>query len=47
VKIVVPFYVKDNVQGACNKLVERAVNSWKKEDDVVDDITCVVVFIKV
>ena len=39
--------MKRDVQGACNKLIEESVKLWtKSEDGVVDDITCVVIFLK-
>jgi hypothetical protein len=45
--MVVPFYKNDDVQGACNKVTDTATNQWKKEDDVIDDITCIVIFLSV
>jgi hypothetical protein len=30
---------------ACKKLVEAATKQWNLEDEVVDDITCVVVLL--
>lgn len=44
VSLVVPFYYKNDPEGACEKLVEESVAAWKREDQVVDDITAVVVF---
>jgi serine/threonine protein phosphatase PrpC len=45
-KIVIPFYLKNDPEGACEKLVKEAVYMWKQEDEVVDDITAIVLFFK-
>jgi hypothetical protein len=42
--IVVPFYIKNSPQEACDKLINESVMNWKKEDEVVDDITAVCIF---
>ena len=52
VKIVVPYWKTGDVQGACNALYEAAHTRWTQvisiqEEDVVDDITCVIVFLAV
>ena len=41
-----PFYLKNNPEGACDKIITESVNWWKKEDEVVDDITSIVIFLK-
>lgn len=38
------FYYKNDPDGACEKLVKEATAAWKREDEVVDDITIIVVF---
>ena len=43
-EIVLPFYEKNNPEGACKALIKEATELWNKEDIVVDDITCIVVF---
>jgi serine/threonine protein phosphatase PrpC len=43
--MVIPFYEKNDPSGACAKLVEEATNWWKKEDEVIDDITVVIIFL--
>jgi serine/threonine protein phosphatase PrpC len=43
-EIVLPFYEKNNPEGACKELKKKATELWNKEDIVVDDITCIVVF---
>eukprot|EP00347_Sterkiella_histriomuscorum_P005738 403355459 len=47
VQMLVPFWLQNNPEGACDKLVKESVAHWKKEDEVIDDITCVVVFLNV
>ena len=44
--IVVPFYLKKQLEEACEKLINESVRWWKKEDEVVDDITALCIFLK-
>ena len=66
-ELVLPFYEKNNPEGACEKIVKESVYWWKKvlflnnlynkvliivfiiflikEDEVIDDITCIILFI--
>lgn len=44
--MIEPFYLSNDAYGACDKVIEEAYKKWKKEGNVVDDITCVVVFFK-
>ena len=46
--IVMPFFEKRNAEGAAEALVRESYLRWKKEeDDIVDDITCVIIFLDV
>jgi serine/threonine protein phosphatase PrpC len=45
VKIVVPFWKTGDTKGACNALYKEAYNKWCIEEEVVDDITAVVIFL--
>ena len=46
--IVFPFFAQRNAEGAGEALVRAAYKRWKKEGDhVVDDITCIIVFLDV
>ncbi|EGR31512.1 protein phosphatase 2c, putative [Ichthyophthirius multifiliis] len=45
INMVQPFYQKNDTEGACEKLIKEAVSAWKREDDVIDDITCIVAFL--
>jgi hypothetical protein len=47
VRLVAPYWEKNDPQGACQKLTELSVEHWKREDEVIDDITVIVVFLKV
>jgi len=42
-----PFYLKNQPEAACEKLVKEATLAWKREDEVIDDITCIVIFLKI
>ena len=42
--IVLPFYEKNDPDGACKALIKESIEWWNKEDIVVDDITVVVAF---
>jgi len=46
-RIIHPFYLKKNAEGAAESLVREAFKRWKKEEDVIDDITCIVIFLDV
>ena len=43
-KIIIPFYEKNDPEGACKTLIKEATDCWNKEDIVIDDITVIVVF---
>jgi len=45
VSMITPFYIKNDPEGACEKLVKEAVAAWKREDEVIDDITIIIVFL--
>lgn len=44
---MLPFYHKNQPEAACEKLVKEATLAWKREDEVIDDITCIVIFLKI
>ncbi|CAG9310040.1 unnamed protein product [Blepharisma stoltei] len=46
VNLVGRFYREGIPESACNALMERALNYWKNIDQVVDDITIIVAYIK-
>jgi len=43
-EMVLTFYKKNDPDGACKALIKESTEWWNKEDIVVDDITCIVVF---
>ena len=45
VELTVPYWEEGNAQGACDRLISEAVQRWEREDDGVDDITVIVVFL--
>ena len=44
VEIVKDFYIKNDIQGCVETLVEESTKRWMKEEQVIDDITVIVVF---
>jgi hypothetical protein len=47
-QIVIPFFEKRNAEGAAEALVRESYLRWKQEeDDIIDDITCVIIFLDV
>jgi len=47
VEMVVPFWEANDPEGACDKLISEAVYHWQNEDEVIDDITLIIVFLQV
>lgn len=45
--IVRPFYLKNSAVGAADELVKEARRRWKMEEEIIDDITCVIIFFNV
>ena len=45
-EIVFPFYKINEPETAANEIVRQAYKKWKQEEDVVDDITAVVIFME-
>lgn len=43
-KLILPFYLKNDPEGACDKIIKESTEAWKREDEVVDDITIILVF---
>jgi serine/threonine protein phosphatase PrpC len=46
-EIVWPFFVKHSPEAAGNALVRAAALKWKENDTVIDDITCIIIFLEV
>ena len=47
VRLVAPFWENNDPEGAWKKLTELSVEHWKREDEVIDDITLIVVFLNI
>lgn len=45
-ELVVPAFVRNNVEEAVEVLQKKAVEAWVREDENIDDITIIVVFFK-
>ena len=45
-ELVIPAFVRNDVNEAVKVLERKAVEAWKKEDDNIDDITIQVIFFK-
>ena len=45
-KIVNKYYILNQPEEAANHLVKASVKKWKEEEEVIDDITCLVIFLK-
>jgi serine/threonine protein phosphatase PrpC len=46
-RIVVPYWKTGDVHGASERLAREAKLAWTSEEEVIDDITCIVVFLSV
>ena len=46
-QLALPFYAAGHAEQAANTIVREAAKTWKEREDVVDDITCVVVFMDI
>lgn len=44
--IVLPFYEQNAPEAAANALVKAAFKKWKEEEEVIDDITAVIIFLE-
>ena len=47
VRTIVPFYLKKDVNGACDAVAREARKRWTEEEEVIDDITCLIAFLDV
>jgi serine/threonine protein phosphatase PrpC len=46
-KIVWPFFKNNSPEQAGNAIVRAAAEKWRQNDTVIDDITCVTIFLEV
>lgn len=47
VRIVEPFYAQNTAEKAAEALIKEALKKWKQEENVVDDITCIIVYLSI
>ena len=45
--LILPFIEKRNAEAAAETIIREAFRSWKREEQVIDDITCVILFLDV
>lgn len=45
--IVWPYYLNNSPEQAGNAVVRAAAKKWKENDTVIDDITCITIFLEV
>ena len=45
VKVVVPYWKANDSKGAAEALVRESTTKWKVNEEVIDDITCIVIFL--
>ena len=45
--IIYPFFLKKNAEGAAECLVRESFKTWRREEDSIDDITCIVIFLDI
>jgi len=46
-RMIIPYYDKRDPDGAATRLTYEAANRWEREQGMIDDITVVVVFLKI
>lgn len=44
--LVIPAFVRNDVNEAVEVLQQKAVEAWMREDENIDDITIIVIFFK-
>lgn len=47
VNIIKPHYYKNSAEKAAEALIREALKKWKQEENVVDDITCIIIFLSI
>jgi len=44
--MIVPYWHRNDLKGACSTVVKKSVEAWEEEEESIDDITCIIVFFK-
>lgn len=47
VRIVQPHYNNNSAEKAAEALIRESLKRWKQEENVVDDITCIIIFLTI
>ena len=45
VNTIYPHYKNNSAEKAAEALIKEALKSWKRQENVVDDITCIIIFL--
>jgi len=45
-EIVYPYYLKNTAEEAADVLVKEARKRWESKEEVIDDITCIIIFLE-
>ena len=45
-QIIYPYYESNNAEGAADAVVKEAHRRWSEEEDIIDDITCIIIFLE-
>ena len=46
-QIVKPYYIRNSPEIAGNAIVRESAKQWKENDTVIDDITCITIFLEI
>lgn len=46
-RIVYPHYLNNSAEKAAEALIRESLKKWKTEENVVDDITCIIIFLSI
>lgn len=46
IDLIIPYWHRNDLKGACSTVVKESVAAWEREEDSIDDITCIIVFFK-
>lgn len=44
VEIVKNFYLKNDIKGCAEYLIEESGKRWMREEEIIDDVTLIIVF---
>ena len=47
VNIIKPHYNNNSAEKAAESLIKESLKKWKQEENVIDDITCILIFLSI